>query len=251
MSTTPHKSKHRSSRFSSQSTLEMNFAFGRTLAHSVTMTETMHWRKSLHSGCEGYKASGWCGSAYLTLPGPGKSGLCYHLPLANQPGVNPTIALCSTLRYPVITSPHFQLRQAGFRPNRTTRKIITEAEKIVTPFAVNIKKLAEMKGEMIVTASLVCVLCVVYMCVGAGQGVWTALTLIILVVTAAVCLIAVVNTRLRNAYRELSSALEVFSESQGHLLLQGYSVSSLGPFALHITLVSRGTLPHTPDRTNL
>jgi hypothetical protein len=89
------------------------------------------------------------------------------------------------------------------------------------------------------------IMCLLYMCVGAAHRtvlVWTYLVLAGGLLAAFCLLLVLLNKRLRTAYEGLTAALEVFAHSKADLALRGYAVTALGPFALHITILSRFTL---------
>ena len=189
----------------------------------------------------------------MYLPGAGKAGLSYRLPIADQRGVNPTVKAWSARRYPILTSAHFQLYQADFRPNRTTLQVIDEAETVAQPYVVLIKRLAQIKAKVQLTVAVVCLLCLVCMGVGAGhrEGVWACLVLAGMLFVAFCGFLVLLNKRLRTAYEGLSAGLEAFAHSKATLALRGYAVSALGPFALHITVLSRFTLSQSRIQPDL
>ena len=245
---TPHtKAAKRHSYFSSQSTFEVNSLFGRSPATPKINTEAIQWVRTLSvdPGGRCSSAKGWCGTEYVYLPEAGRAGVSYQLPVADQRGVNPTLKSCSPHRYPIITSAHFQLYQAGFRPDETTLGVVAEAEAVAEPYVASIKRLAQIKARAQLTVVVVLIVCLLYMCVGAAHRtelVWTYLVLSGGLLAALCLVVILLNKRLRIAYEGLTAALEAFAHSKADLALRGYAVTALGPFVLHITILSRFTM---------
>lgn len=245
--TSPVKAAHRHSHFSSQSTFETNPLFGRNKSSPSAGAETLQWLSTPCMDSNGTSCSvkGWFGTDFVYMPGAGKAGLSYQLPVADQRGVNPTLKAWSVHRYPIITSAHFQLYQAGFRPNKTTLQVIDEAEEVAQPYVVLIKRLAQIKAKVQLTVAVVCLLCLIYTGVGVRHGreiVWVCLLLAGVLFAAFCWFLVLLNKRLRTAYEGLSASLEAFAQSKADLALRGYAVSALGPFIIHITVLSRFTV---------
>jgi hypothetical protein len=128
---------------------------------------------------------------------------------------------------------------------------------VAEPYVTSIKRIAQIKARAQLTVVVVLTMCLLYMCAGAAHRtvlVWTYLVLAEKLLAPFCLLLVLPNKRLCTANEGLTAALEVFAHGKADLALREYAVTVLGPFALHITILTDSLHPfqvQNTDRTRL